>query len=158
RLFFPTLLTSPASRTLYAFEFAIDAVYPLSEVENLASDLLLPGAGWMWCEGEVEIGFLGSIGGFSGARGLARLAHASLQRTGLGWRRPRRPQSAGGNFEDQCNGSRNGSKAERCERRRREEKARKQAFGEVAEWLNASVSKTDLPARVTRVRIPPSPL
>ena len=32
------------------------------------------------------------------------------------------------------------------------------SVGEVAEWLNASVSKTDLPARVTRVRIPPSPL
>src|SRR5690349_608344 len=29
--------------------------------------------------------------------------------------------------------------------------------GEVAEWLNASVSKTDMPARVSGVRIPPSP-
>jgi hypothetical protein len=30
--------------------------------------------------------------------------------------------------------------------------------GEVAEWLNASVSKTDIAARLSRVRIPPSPL
>jgi hypothetical protein len=29
--------------------------------------------------------------------------------------------------------------------------------GEVAEWLNASVSKTDIAARLSRVRIPPSP-
>src|SRR5688500_10950626 len=31
-------------------------------------------------------------------------------------------------------------------------------FGEVAEWLNAPVSKTGLPARVAGVRISPSPL
>lgn len=30
--------------------------------------------------------------------------------------------------------------------------------GEVAEWLNAPVSKTGLPARVAGVRISPSPL
>jgi hypothetical protein len=32
------------------------------------------------------------------------------------------------------------------------------APGEVAERLNASVSKTDISARISRVRIPPSPL
>ena len=29
--------------------------------------------------------------------------------------------------------------------------------GEVAEWLNAPVLKTDKPSRASRVRIPPSP-
>ena len=33
----------------------------------------------------------------------------------------------------------------------------KRASGEVAEWLKASVSKTGVLARVSRVRIPPSP-
>lgn len=31
-------------------------------------------------------------------------------------------------------------------------------FGEVAEWSNAAVSKTVIPAMVSRVRISPSPL
>ena len=30
-------------------------------------------------------------------------------------------------------------------------------LGEVAEWLNAPVLKTDKPSRASRVRIPPSP-
>src|SRR5207245_9914816 len=30
-------------------------------------------------------------------------------------------------------------------------------YGEVAEWLNAAVSKTVIPLRVSGVRIPPSP-
>src|SRR6185369_4057759 len=35
--------------------------------------------------------------------------------------------------------------------------ARAEQYGEVAEWLNAAVSKTVIPLRVSGVRIPPSP-
>ncbi len=42
--------------------------------------------------------------------------------------------------------------------RSRAEGRAEMAFGEVAEWSNASVSKTDIAERLSRVRIPPSPL